>query len=88
MRGSRIRDIHTVLKISIFVVLSVLRQWFSVLEEPQFAGKFGCVFIDEMWTFVGRCKEGKRWFWYAYCPDSRKMLAFTSASGTTGPARN
>jgi len=76
MRGSGIRDIHNVLRISVFTVLFVLRQWFSTIGEPQFNGSFRCVLIDEMWTFVGRRKQNKRWFWYAYCADSRRILAF------------
>lgn len=29
-----------------------------------------------MWTFVKHRKQGKRWLWYAYDPDSGKILAF------------
>ena len=76
MRASGIRDIHKVLRISICTVILVLRRWFSTLEEPNFKGKYRRVLIDEMWTFVGRRKESKRWFWYAYCADTRKILAF------------
>ena len=76
MRGSGIRDIHKVLKISIVTVLSVLRSWFQTIEEPTFEGTYRCVMIDEMWTFVKRRKKGKRWLWYAYCADTRKILAF------------
>jgi insertion element IS1 protein InsB len=76
MRGSGIRDIHNVLKISVVTVILILRMWFSTIKEPRFEGRFRCVMIDEMWTFVGRRKAGKRWFWYAKCADSGKILAF------------
>lgn len=76
MRGSGIRDIQNVLKVSICTVILVLRQWFLTIGEPKFEGSYRRVLIDEMWTFVGRRKENKRWFWYAYCADTRKILAF------------
>jgi insertion element IS1 protein InsB len=76
MRGSGIRDIQKVLRISICTVILLLLQWFSTIEEPKFEGRYRRVRIDEMWTFVGQRKGSKRWFWYAYCADSRKIVAF------------
>jgi insertion element IS1 protein InsB len=76
MRGSGIRDIHNVLKISIVTVISILRLWFQTHKEPEFKGTYRRVMIDEMWTFVKQRKKGKRWLWYAYCADTRKILAF------------
>ena len=76
MRGSGIRDIHNVLKISIVTIIFTLRKWFGEISEPQSAGRHRCVMIDEMWTFVGRRIKSKRWFWYAQCADSGKILAF------------
>ena len=74
--GSGIRDIHRVLGVSIVGILMILRVWFKTLEEPLIEGHFKRVQIDEMWTFVKHRKQGKRWLWYAYDPDSGKILAF------------
>lgn len=74
--GSGIRDIQRVLGVSIAGILMILRLWFKTLEEPLVEGHFKRVQIDEMWTFVKHRKQGKRWLWYAYDPDSGKILAF------------
>jgi insertion element IS1 protein InsB len=74
--GSGIRDIHRVLGVSIVGILMILRVWFKTLQEPLIEGHFKRVQIDEMWTFVKHRKQGKRWLWYAYDPDSGKILAF------------
>ncbi|MEM1136082.1 MAG: IS1 family transposase [Bacteroidota bacterium] len=74
MRGSGIRDIANVLNISAVTIIFSLRLWFSSLKEP--VDHFEHVIIDEFWSWVGKRKEGKRWVWYAYCADTRKVLAF------------
>ena len=74
--GSGIRDIHRVLGVSIVGILMVLRVWFKTLEEPLIEGHFKRVQTDEMWTFVKHRKQGKRWLWCAYDPDSGKILTF------------
>ncbi len=76
MRGSGIRDTANVLKMSAVTVILVLRLWFKTHLEPSFEGTFENVIIDEMWSWVGKRKESKRWIWYAYCADTRKILAF------------
>ena len=76
MNGSGIRDTARVLKISAMTVIVVLRLWFKTHGEPDFSGSYQSVMIDEMWTWVGRRKGGKRWLWYAYCGRSHKILAF------------
>lgn len=84
--GSGIRDIQRVLGVSIAGILMILRVWFKTIEEPLIEGHFKRVQID--WasptrcagrpvpTFVKHRKQGKRWLWYAYDPDSGKILAF------------
>ena len=72
----RHRPSDRVLKMSAMTVIAVLRLWFKSHAEPAFSGSYQSVKIDEMWTWVGRRKAGKRWLWYAYCGQSRKILAF------------
>jgi IS1 family transposase/transposase-like protein len=76
MCASGIRDISKVLKMSAVTVIFILRLWFKSHEEPSFEGIFEEVIIDEMWSWVGKRKAGKRWIWYAQCAKSGKILAF------------
>ena len=86
MRGSGIRDTANVLKMSAVTVILILRLWFKTHLEPSFEGTFENVIIDEMWSWVGKRKESKRWLWrpplrYDYCADTRKSLAFQIGKG-------
>ena len=74
--GSGIRDIANVLQISAVTVIVTLRVWFKNQFEPTVTGTYNKVILDEFWSWVGKRKQGKRWVWYAYCPDTRKILAF------------
>jgi len=60
-RTSGIRDTGRVLIMSAMTVIVVLRLWFNTHGEPDFEGTYQSVMIDEMWTWVGRRKAGKRW---------------------------
>ena len=61
---------------SAIAVILILRLCFKTHLEPSFEGTFENVIIDEMWSWVGKRKESKRWIGYAYCADTRKILAF------------
>ena len=61
MRGSGIRDKANVLKMSAVTVFLVLKLWFKTHLEPSFEGTFENVIIDQMWSWVGKRKESKRW---------------------------
>jgi IS1 family transposase/transposase-like protein len=76
MRASGIRDIANVLGISAVTVILILRLWFRTHTEPSPQGRYRRVMVDEMWSWVGKRKAGKRWVWYAQCADTRKILAF------------
>ncbi len=76
LNGSGIRDIHRVPQLSIVSILFVLRNWFKQIEKPCFMGSYKEVQIDEIWTFVKHRKRGKRWVWYAYDKETKKILAF------------
>lgn len=87
MNASGIRDIGRVLGLSIGCILLILRTWFKTLEEPRVQGSFKRVQIDEMWTFVKRRKQGKRWLWYAYDADSGQVLAFQIGKRNDGACK-
>jgi rubredoxin len=74
LNSSGIRDIHRVLGISIVCILAILRRWFTPI--PVVSGHFKQVQIDEMWTFVKHRKDGKRWLWYVFDPETGQILAF------------
>ena len=76
MNGSGIRDIHRVLKINSKTVISILKRWFFSLDEPKVSRYYPRIEIDEFWSWVGHRKKGERWVWYAYCPTTKKILAF------------
>ena len=76
LNGSGIRDINRVLQLSPVCILFILRNWFKQIEEPSFEGTYKEVQIDEIWTFVKHRKQGKRWLWYAYDKETRKILGF------------
>ena len=61
MRGSGIRDKANVLKMSTVIVILVLKLWFKTHLELSFEGTFENVIIDQMWSWVGKRKESKRW---------------------------
>jgi IS1 family transposase len=87
MHASGIRDISNVLKVSAVTVILTLRQWFTTIKEPSFEGSYEHVIIDEFWSWVGHRKQGKRWVWYAYCADSRKILAFQIGKRNDGSCK-
>ncbi|RYU92894.1 hypothetical protein EWM59_24730 [Emticicia agri] len=61
MRASGIRDIANVLKVSAVIVILTLRLWFKTHTEPDFKATYENVILDELWSWVGKRKQGKRW---------------------------
>lgn len=76
LSGSGIRDTSNLFKMSAVTVILVIRLWFKTHLKPSFEGTFENVIIDEIWSWVGNCKESKRGIWYVYCADTREILAF------------
>jgi IS1 family transposase len=73
VRGIGIRDISTVLRISITQVLKVLKST-NYNIKPRFF-QYDCLEIDEFWTYVGK-KKNKVWLIYAYHRKSGEIEAY------------
>jgi IS1 family transposase len=73
VRGTGIRDISTVLKISITKVLKVLKSTKYQIKPKQ--SHYDCLEADEFWTYVGK-KKNKVWLIYAYHRESEEIVAY------------
>ncbi|MCS6796801.1 MAG: IS1 family transposase [Raineya sp.] len=76
LRGSGIRDIAKVLLVSVGAVLRLIVRWGKEMQVKPRKKHYKRVQIDELWSFVGK-KEKKVWIWYAYCSESKEILAIT-----------
>jgi IS1 family transposase/transposase-like protein len=73
VRGVGIRDISVILKISVTKVLKTLKS--SKYEIKPAKRHYGCLEIDEFWTYVGR-KSNKIWLIYAYERESGEIVTY------------
>ena len=73
VRGIGIRDISTVLNISITKVLKVLKSGIYRIQPKR--THYDCLEIDEFWTYV-RKKKNNVWLIYAYHRGSVEIVAF------------
>ncbi|MDR1302153.1 MAG: IS1 family transposase [Treponema sp.] len=73
VRGIGIRDISTVLRISITKVLKILKSA-KYKITPKFS-HYDYLEIDEFWTYVGK-KKNKVWLIYAYHRESGEIVAY------------
>ena len=71
-RGSGIRDIQYVLKVSKTRILKVLAN-FSLRFKPKLKS-YKSVQIDELWSYVHN-KKNKTWMIYAYSSEGKEILA-------------
>ncbi len=79
-RNSGIRDIEQLLGVSRKCVLDNLcRQGNQLNIQPAYR-HYKSVQIDEVWSFVGKRKQGKYWLIYAYCPQTDEILAYSCGS--------
>ncbi len=76
LHASGIRDISQVLGLCASSVVDILRRHSKKIKEPCFEGHFEHVEVDEFWSFVDQRKKQKRWCWYAWARNERKILAF------------
>ncbi|MEM4648076.1 MAG: IS1 family transposase [Candidatus Pacearchaeota archaeon] len=76
LRGSGVRDICKVLLVSINAVLRLILRWGKAVEIKPSKKYYRKVQMDELWSFVGK-KEKKVWILYAYCSESKEILAVT-----------
>lgn len=75
IRGSGIRDIAKVLKISTGCVLGVLLSYMNLELIPR-QNSYHKVQVDELYSFVEN-KKTKVWILYAYCAETKEILALT-----------
>lgn len=87
LHGSGIRDISQVLRLSPNGVIEKIRRYARKVPKPFFDTDFEAVEMDEFWSFVRKRKEQKRWVWYAYAPQERKILAFHIGKRNTGACK-
>ena len=73
VRGSGVRDIRYVLRISIKKVLNILTSSKYQITAKQ--KHYDRLEIDEFWTYVGK-KSNKIWLIYAYHRDTGEIVAF------------
>jgi len=76
LRGSSVRDISQVLTVSINAVLRLLVKWDESVSVKPKKKHYHKVQIDEMWSFIQN-KQKKVWILYAYCSESKEILAIT-----------
>lgn len=75
VRGSGIRDIADVLRVSSRCVLGVLLSYATLELKPK-QSFYHQVQVDELYSFV-QSKKKKVWILYAYCAQTSEILALT-----------
>ena len=73
VRGSGIRDIAEVERISIGKVLRTLSESTDQIQPKQ--SYYESLEVDEFWTFVGN-KQNKQWVIYAYHRETGEIVAY------------
>jgi len=73
VRGSGIRDISTILEISVKKVLKVLVKGIYKIQPQK--KHYDCLEVDEFWTYVGS-KGNKVWLIYAYHRETGEIVAY------------
>jgi IS1 family transposase/transposase-like protein len=84
VRGSGVRDISVILKVSIWKVLKVLRESHYELKPKK--KHYENLEIDELWTFV-ESKSNKVWIIYAYDRSNGEIVAYVDGKRDTETAR-
>ena len=73
VRGSGVRDIAEVKRVSIGKVLRTLSQSKYYLQTRQ--SHYETLEVDEFWAFVGN-KQNKQWLIYAYHRETGEVVAY------------
>ena len=73
VRGSGVRDIAEVEKVSIGKVLRTLSQSKYQIQARQ--SHYETLEVDEFWTFIGN-KQNKQWLIYAYHRETGEIVAY------------
>lgn len=71
-----IRDISLVLGVSLKTVLKQLILFGKKCSIVPTLNHYKSVQIDELWSYVGNKKTGKRWILYAYCPETKEIIGY------------
>ena len=78
VRGSGVRDITEVERISIGKVLRTLSESIYQIQPKQ--SHYECLEVDELWTFVGN-KQNKQWLIMPTIENLEKLLLMFGVSG-------
>ena len=76
LRGSSLSDISTILLLSMGTILRFILNFGKSIQIIPQKTRYQRVQIDEMGSFVQK-KKKKVWILYAYCSDSKEILAVT-----------
>jgi len=79
-RNNGIRDIEQILKVSRQCVLNTLCRHGTGLVIAPSQQHYTSVQLDEVWSYVGKKKEGKFWLLYAYSAEHDEILAYVCGS--------
>ena len=85
-RGSSLSDCADLLGMNEKTVARCLRRQADKLVVYPVQQQYDRVIIDEFWTFVGKRKQNKRWFLYAYAPETDEILAYVWVGVTRRPS--
>ncbi len=86
-RNSGIRDIEELLGISRKCILDNLCREGNQINIQPACPHYKTVQLDEVWSYVGKKKEGKYWLLYAYCPQTDEVLAYSCGSRSAKTVR-
>lgn len=86
VRGSGVSDIAQVLGVSQACVLLHLQRLAERAAPMAQGRRYERLELDELWSYVGS-KKHKRWFLYAYCPESRELVAMVCGSRSAATVR-
>ena len=79
-RNTGIRDAANLLDVSPACVLKNLRKEAQKCKITPRKSAYDSVQIDELWSYVGNKKKGKRWLIYAYAPESKEIIGYVLGS--------
>lgn len=86
VRGSGVSDIAQVLGVSQVCVLRHLQRLAERAGPVAEKRHYERLQLDELWSYVGS-KKRKRWFLYAYCPESKEIVAMVCGSRRAATVR-
>ncbi|MDF9798355.1 insertion element IS1 protein InsB [Catalinimonas alkaloidigena] len=76
LRNCGVRDIETILGVNCYNVLRSLKNSAQRLNNIAHSNHYLSIQINELWTYVGRQKDGKVWLLYAYSPKYNEIVVY------------